>query len=162
MAQSGGTGASNDQPITSASQLADPAIDPADLLRDLRSHLALCQEVFSVVERENQALRNAPSFNPGEFLQLRNSLLPRLDQSYKRLKEVRLAWQKLGSAERRRNTEVVGLFRQNQDLIMKIVLLDRDNEQVLLRRGLIPATQLPSVNRQRPHFVAELYRRGGG
>jgi len=44
---------------------------------------------------------------------------------------------------------------------MKIVLLDRENEQALLRRGLVPPTQLPSVNRQRPHFVAELYRRGG-
>ena len=44
---------------------------------------------------------------------------------------------------------------------MKIVLLDRENEQALLRRGLVPTTQLPSVNRQRPHFVAELYRRGG-
>jgi hypothetical protein len=101
------------------------------------------------------------AFNPAEFHQLRNSLLPRLDQSYKRLKEVRLAWQQLDPAERRRNTDVIALFRQNQDLIMKIVLLDRENEQALLRRGLVPTTQLPSVNRQRPHFVAELYRRDG-
>ena len=72
-----------------------------------------------------------------------------------------MAWLQLSPAERRRNTAVVALFRQNQDLIMKIVLLDRENEQALLRRGLVPPTQLPSVNRQRPHFVAELYRRGG-
>ena len=117
--------------------------------------------MLAIVERENQALRSAVAFNPTEFHQLRKSLLPRLDQSYKRLKEVRLAWQGLTPAERRRNTDVVALFRQNQDLIMKIVLLDRENEQTLLRRGLVPTTQLPSVNRQRPHFVAELYRRGG-
>jgi hypothetical protein len=42
---------------------------------------------------------------------------------------------------------------------MKFILLDRENEQGLLRRGLVPPRQLPSVNRQRPHFVAELYRR---
>ncbi len=121
----------------------------------------ICQELLAVVERENQALRSSTAFNPAEFQLGRKVLLPRLDQSYKRLKEVRLAWQQLSPAERRRNTTVVALFRQNQDLIMKIVLLDRENEQVLLRRGLIPTAQLPSVNRQRPHFVAELYRRGG-
>ena len=41
----------------------------------------------------------------------------------------------------------------------KIILLDRENEQGLLRRGLVPPRELPSVNRQRPHFVADLYRR---
>jgi hypothetical protein len=161
MAQSGGTGTAGNQPTSSASQLADTAVNPADFVRDLRSHLALCQELLSAVERENQALRSAATFNPAEFHEFRKSLLPRLEQSYKRLKEVRLAWKQLSPAERRRNTEVVALFRQNQDLIMKIVLLDRENEQALLRRGLVPTTQLPSVNRQRPHFVAELYRRGG-
>ena len=161
MAQSGGTGAAVDQPITSASQLVGGPLESDEVLRLLRSHLALCQELLSLVERENQALRSAPMFNPTEFHQLRNSLLPRLDQSYKRLKEVRLAWQQLSPAERRRNADVVSLFRQNQDLIMKIVLLDRENEQALLRKGLVPTTQLPSVNRQRPHFVADLYRRGG-
>ena len=53
------------------------------------------------------------------------------------------------------------LLRQNQDLTMKIILLDRENEQSLLRRGLVPPRELPSVNRQRPHFVADLYRRQG-
>ncbi len=53
------------------------------------------------------------------------------------------------------------LLRQNQDLTMKIIVLDRENEQNLLRRGLVPARELPSVNRQRPHFVADLYRRQG-
>jgi len=29
----------------------------------------------------------------------------------------------------------------------------------LLRSGLLPDCQLPSANRQRPHFVADRYRR---
>ncbi len=45
---------------------------------------------------------------------------------------------------------------------MKIILLDRENEQAMLRKGLIPASQLPSVNRQRPHFVSDCYRRSAG
>ncbi len=42
---------------------------------------------------------------------------------------------------------------------MKIIVLDRENEQVLLRKGMVPARHLPSADRQRPHFVADLYRR---
>jgi hypothetical protein len=45
---------------------------------------------------------------------------------------------------------------------MKIIVLDRENEQTLLRLGLLPAQQLPPVERQRGHFVADLYRRQGG
>ena len=44
---------------------------------------------------------------------------------------------------------------------MRIIVLDRENEQTRLRKGTVPARHLPSPNRQRPHFVADLYRRGG-
>jgi hypothetical protein len=52
-------------------------------------------------------------------------------------------------------------LRQNQDITMKLIVLDRENEQGLLRRGLLPASELPSANRQRPHYVADLYKRRG-
>ena len=71
----------------------------------------------------------------------------------------RLKWQQLAPEERSRHGDIARLLRQNQDLTMKIIVLDRENEQHLLRRGLVPARELPSVNRQRPHFVADLYRR---
>ncbi len=55
--------------------------------------------------------------------------------------------------------EVPRLLQQNQDLIMKIVVLDRENEQLLLRLGLMPVQSLPAAQRQKPHYVAQLYRR---
>jgi hypothetical protein len=42
---------------------------------------------------------------------------------------------------------------------MKILLLDRENQQAMLRRGLVPARHLPPPAAQRPHFVAGLYQR---
>ena len=96
-----------------------------------------------------------------EFLPLKKNLLPRLNESLDALRKHRVNWQRLGMDERARFPEIGMLLRQNQDLIMKIVLLDRENEQTLLRRGLVPPRELPSVNRQRPHFVADLYRRQG-
>jgi DNA-directed RNA polymerase subunit H (RpoH/RPB5) len=55
--------------------------------------------------------------------------------------------------------EIKNLFRDIQNLLPRLLLLDRENQQEMLRRGLIPATQLPPVASQRPNFVANLYRR---
>jgi flagellar biosynthesis/type III secretory pathway chaperone len=135
---------------------------PADILRDLKQHLDLCHELFAVVEREGQALRGPGKPSLTEFYQSKKTLLPRLDKSLDTLKQNRAEWQKLAPDERARHPEIARLLRQNQDLTMKIILLERENEQCLLRRGLVPPRQLPRAERQRPHFVAELYRRRGG
>jgi hypothetical protein len=134
---------------------------PSEIIDELQARLALCQEVLDVIEREGHALRRTDNPSLFEFFQLRKNLLPRLNQSLDTLRKHRVNWQKFSPDERARHSEIGSLLRQNQDLTMKIILLDRENEQSLLRRGLIPAGDLPSVNRQRPHFVAELYRRQG-
>ena len=135
---------------------------PGDsMLEDLRAHLALCQEVLTVVERENQSLRGSPIGTEFETYHAKKSLLPRLSQSLNQIRRHRTAWQNLGLTARARHPEVADLLRQNQDLIMKVIVLDRENEQALLRKGLVPARHLPPANRQRPHYVADLYRRQG-
>ena len=134
---------------------------PQKIAADLKARLSLCQELLACVEREGQALRRTDNPSLTEFLQLRKNLLPRLNQSLDTLRTHRVTWQKSSPEERARHPEIGMLLRQNQDLTMKIIVLDRENEQGLLRRGLVPARELPSVNRQRPHFVADLYRRQG-
>jgi hypothetical protein len=132
---------------------------PQEMLDDLRQHLSLCQELLALSEREGQALRRQDNPSLFEFHQLRKNLRPRLNQSLDTLRKHRVNWQKFTLEERAQYPEIGMLLRQNQDLTMKIIMLDRENEQGLLRRGLIPARELPSVNRQRPHYVADLYRR---
>ena len=132
-----------------------------DLTADLQQHLRLCQEILGLVQRENQILSGPDSASPTEFSQLRRSLLPRLDTSLEALRRHRAAWQRMSPDQRAHQPQVVSLFRQNQDLIMKILVLDRENEQALLRRGLVPPRHIPPAARQRPHFVADLYRRSG-
>jgi flagellar biosynthesis/type III secretory pathway chaperone len=127
----------------------------------LNRHLALCQELLQVAEREGQALRRSDKPSLFDFYQNKKNLLPRLNQSLDGLRKHRVNWQRLSPDERARQPETGLLLRRNQDLTMKLIVLDRENEQALLRRGLVPARQLPSVNRQRPHFVADLYRRQG-
>jgi hypothetical protein len=115
--------------------------------------------MLTMIDREGQNLRKLENGNAFEDFQAKKSLLPRLNQSLERLREHRISWQKLMPDQRAKHPEVASLIRQNQDLIMKIIVLDRENEQTLLRRGLVPAQRLPSVHRQHPHFVADLYRR---
>ena len=129
------------------------------LAADLRGHLALCQEILAVVEQENHALHHPEAGLSFEAYQAKKNLLPRLNQSLNQIRQHRSTWQRLEAAMRARFPEVPALLRQNQDLIMKIIVLDRENEQALLRRGLVPPRHLPPASRQRPHFVADLYRR---
>jgi hypothetical protein len=132
-----------------------------ELMQCLESHMAVCRELLLVAEREAQTLRRADNPSHFQLYQLKKNLLPRLNQSLDGLRQHRMQWQKLSLDERARHPEVAQLLRKTQDLTMKIIVLDRENEQALLRRGLVPARELPSVNRQRPHFVADLYRRQG-
>jgi uncharacterized protein YaaN involved in tellurite resistance len=131
------------------------------MVADLRGHLALCQEILTLVETERQALQQAEAGPSFASYQAKKNLLPRLNQSLNQIRQHRATWQKLSPVERAQFPDVPGLLRQNQDLIMKIIVLDRENEQALLRRGLVPPRQLPAAQRQRPHFVADLYRRQG-
>jgi hypothetical protein len=134
--------------------------DPS-LVADLRGHLALCQEVLALVESESQALRRPDTSLAFATYQAKKNLLPRLNQSLNQIRQHRANWRQLDAAQRARFPEVPELLRQNQDLIMKIIVLDRENEQALLRRGLVPPQHLPPAQRQRPHYVADLYRRQG-
>src|SRR5271154_1338650 len=132
---------------------------PQEMIESLTEHFGVCQELLQATEQEGQALRRADKPSLAEFYQRKKNLLPRFNQSLDCLRKHRVDWQRLSLDDRASWPEIGVLLRKNQDLTMKIIVLDRENEQALLRRGLVPPRELPSVNRQRPHFVADLYRR---
>jgi hypothetical protein len=133
----------------------------SNLALDLQAFRTLCEEALALVTRESQALLNQ-NYKPGDFNQGRKHLLPELE-----LVLVRLQKQRLNRRQTIQSEEITKLFQTIQSLLMKVLLLDRENQQALLRRGLVPARHLPSVAAQQPHYVADLYRRnspirGGG
>ena len=129
---------------------------------DLKAHLELYQEILAVVSRENELLAALEARQDAALHSRKKEMLSRLNDSLDKLRRHRLSWAAVSPSDRAANPEIASLLRQSQDLIMKIIVLDRENEQSLLRRGLMPARHVPSANRQRPHFVANLYQRGGG
>jgi flagellar biosynthesis/type III secretory pathway chaperone len=128
---------------------------------DLERHLSLCQEILAIVETENQTLRSSDQTDVQSLTPKKQEMLQRLQHSIEQLRKQRILWQQMPASEKAKNPEIKKLLKQNQELIMKIVMLDRENEQLLLRKGMVPAHHLPPAQRQQPHFVTELYRRQG-
>lgn len=125
---------------------------------ELRGYFRICDEVHSIVRRENQCLKSSEPQSIYQFQQSRKDLLERLSDAQLRLSVHKTAWQRLPPSVRSKRPDVSGMIRQTLDLIMKTIVLDRENEQLLLRHQMVPSNRLPSVNRQNPHFVAKLYQ----
>jgi hypothetical protein len=129
------------------------------LANDLREHLGICHECLALFTVENRMLRNSPDWQPQELHEQRKRLLPRLESVLIKLRSARESWQKSALAERNRCGEINNLFQELQSLLPRILMLDRENQQELLRRGALPPSHLPPVQSQQPNFVSSLYRR---
>ncbi len=128
-------------------------------VRDLRALATWCDDTLSLASREHQALAGQQSYQPFEFYHLRKDLLNRFESLMIPIRNGRQLWQQAGQNERDRHSEVKAGIQMVQDLILKILHLDRENQQSLLRRGLVPASHLSSFAAPPPKYVANLYRR---
>lgn len=129
------------------------------LAGELQRYRDLCREALALFSEENQTLRRPQAWVPGAFDPQRKLLLRRLESGLIKLRSFRQWWEKLPAGQREACAEVKDLFRDLQNLVPRILLLDRENQQEMLRRGMIPPMQLPPAGGQRPNFVAQMYRR---
>lgn len=125
---------------------------------DLQAHTRLTTELLELAHRENQLLRSAVEFLPGLNDYRRRDLLGRFDKTLSALKSHRVCWQKLEPAEQARHPDLPRMIRNAQEIAMKILLLGRENEQLLLRRGVLPPRCLPTAGHQ-PAQAASVYSR---
>lgn len=131
----------------------------AELADDLEAHRKLCEGILALAERESASLNSAAERPEAELGASKKKFLAQLARSLDKIREHRIAWSRLEPAIRQGYPEIAELLRENQNLIMRILVIDRENEKGLLRKGLVPNKQIPSAARQQPHFVANLYRR---
>ena len=130
-----------------------------DMLHDLRAFAAFGEEALALAAREHQALAGVADYEPFEFCRLRKDLLLRLESLITPLKHWRQLWQEISPLERGRCSDVNGAIQMLQDLLGRILQLDRENQQALLRRGLVPARHVTSCAAPPSNYVANLYRR---
>ena len=125
---------------------------------ELKQYFEVCDEINKVVRRENQALRSADPKTVYEFQQSRKELLERLTGVQMRLGVLKTSWLRVPANTRAQRPDIGALIRQTLDLIMKTIVLDRENEQLLLRHRMVPTKHIPPAGRQNPHIVAKMYK----
>jgi len=130
-----------------------------ELLRELRAFAALGEEALALNAREHQALAGNGDYEPFEFHRLRKDLLNRLNPLMISLKHWRQLWQQISPSERASHAEVTTAIQTLQNMLVKILQLDRENQQALLRRGLVPARHATACAAPPSNYVANLYRR---
>ncbi len=112
-----------------------------ELEHELARHSHLCEQLLHLATQENQALRGAEC-RPGCYDEQKRDISKTLEESVSSLRRLRALWQQLPAETRTKHPQIQRATRANQELAMKWIVLDRENEQALLRRGLLPPSAL--------------------
>ena len=99
-----------------------------NLTDTLESHFQLCQEVHQLLLEENRLLQTTHMPPERSFLDRKQSLLPRLDDSVRALQTARLS-APVGPGAHAPSIERV------QKKMLAMLLLDRENEKLLLKHS---------------------------
>ncbi len=88
-----------------------------------------CEIAYSLLLEENSILMREGKPPSEEFLKKKRNLLPQLDESLTALKDLRETGPVRGAQNQK-------LIEDTQKKLMKIFLLDRENEQLLLKMSI--------------------------
>jgi hypothetical protein len=125
----------------------------------LREHLGVCDDLLMLAQKEAEALRQLGPFPAARIQSERKELLVRLESSSRSVAAQRTRWGQLNAPGCEIPPEFAGLVQTTLDTIMRVLVIDRENEESLLRRGLLPARALPRAEQSQPNFVARTYQR---
>jgi hypothetical protein len=118
----------------------------------IRAHIVLCDEVLALIMEENRILRNTGAAPQEDFLSRKRLLLPRLDKSVESLKAVRESGMRLSDGAKRQ-------VEAAQNKLMKIFMIDRENEQLLLK-ATMPVSKMgamPVIKKMPPDKLRRTY-----
>jgi len=121
----------------------------------IRAHVVICDEVMTMIMEENRILRSTGAMPESEFVERKRGMIPRLDESLERLRQIRESEVVLGEAARHQ-IEVA------QNKLMKIFMIDRENEQLLLKVSMPVARMgaMPVIRKADPGKVRKTYGNG--
>lgn len=119
----------------------------------------VCDELLRLALQESESLRQAAPFPTARIQDERKALLARLESSSRLVASERNQWRETKPPGADASPELAELIRATLDRIMRILVIDRENEQNLLRRGLLPPRALPRPEQSQPSFLARTYER---
>lgn len=113
-------------------------------------HLELCDDLLEILNEENRMLRKKEPGVDEALIEEKRKCLPRLDESLLRLKQLHEESPELMPALRDKLVSA-------QNKIMRILLLDRENEQLLLKT-VVPKVKKP-VQKRSMHSIKGIYEK---
>lgn len=130
----------------------------SELARELQQQRKTLNEVLQLARREHEDRAASPS--PAA----RKNFLALLSQSLDKIRQYRAAWVRLDPAQKQEHPEISEVLRENQNLIMKILVLEREGEAEAARglRGVqrpAPPGEPAQPDRPGASFLARAYRR---
>ncbi|MCS5574256.1 MAG: hypothetical protein NZ789_15095, partial [Pseudomonadales bacterium] len=102
------------------------------MANELQTHISLCGEILTVVQQEHQKLKTSAVDDLAALQAGRQGMLERLNAAQESILTHKETWTRLQPTERQQRPDITNLLKQSTDLIMKIVSLDRENEQLML------------------------------
>lgn len=137
-------------------------INTSEILKDVETHNDICRQLLDIVQQENRWLSSASDVEaPPPDQNLKESLSQNLSQSVSKIQAHRAA---LNDASKRhpettKDPTLQTAIQSATELIMKIVVIDRENEKLLMKRGMIPPGNIPSPYQYRPSEAVKAYQR---
>jgi fructose-specific phosphotransferase system component IIB len=118
----------------------------------LEEHMAACESAYEVMIEENGLLKSEGALSD-DFLERKRAALARLDAALEGLRGLGERGGNLSAATR-------AAAKKTQQIVLKALLLDRENEQWLLK---VSAPKRRDVPQARPTLdqIEKLYRKHG-
>ncbi len=113
-------------------------------------HLRLCEELLTLLKEENRRLKHRGEAPDEETLERKRELLPAFDASLAAMRALQEEQPQILPALREK-------LKNAQNLIMKMLLLDRENEQLLLK-VIVPVVRTEAA-KPGMHTVRSIYQR---
>lgn len=124
-------------------------MDPDKAEAILREHVRLCSDLHELFIEEGKIMRATGAPPDEEFLQKKEGFLPVLGKGLELLRVINEQPDEFSSSLR-------PLVKECRDKIMKLMMLDRENERLLLKTSLPPRMK-EAYSRVAPGQIAKAY-----
>jgi hypothetical protein len=108
----------------------NPAQGRTSMVDMICSHSILCEEVYNILIEENRVLRGSGRMEEWQVLEKKRLLLNALDESLQGMKQAARA------AKVAKTPALKAVATKAQRVLLKAMLLDKENEQLLLKHAL--------------------------
>jgi len=128
----------------------------------MEAHHEACSEAWMLLSEQNARLQQEGTLNWGSFVDRQKKMLAQLGTSLAQIRANRTSWLSLSADAKMEHPDMLSLLARTQELGLRILALHRENEQLMLRNGLVPVSHVSSIGSKSARHAAGVYQRQAG